>query len=101
MREIFKNQKLNSNFFGGLYVLPDGVVKADMNAPAIGNIQRDNILGIMQNELISNTAWRLVRDSHPCDKCIYQFICPPLSNYEEEIGQINLCHIKNLNLINK
>ena len=74
--------------------MPDGVVKADMNAPAIGNIQFDNILDIIQNELISNTAWRRVRDSHPCDSCIYQFICPPLSNYERIIGQDNLCHMK-------
>lgn len=94
MREIFKNQKLNSNFFGGLYVLPDGTVKANMNAPAIGHIHVDNILDIIQNELINNTAWRLLRDSQPCDRCVYQFICPPPSNYEKIIGQNNLCHIK-------
>ena len=84
-----------------MYHVPHAGVNADMIAPAIGNGQKVNILDIIQNELISNTEWRLVRDSQPCDRCIYQFICPPLSNYEEAIGQTNLCHVKNLNLINK
>lgn len=101
MREIFKNKKLNSNFFGVLYILPNGIVKANMSTPAIGNIQEDSLLNIIQHELINNTSWRLIRDSQPCSQCIYQFICPPLSNYEEVIGQTDLCHIENLNLINK
>lgn len=95
MREIFRNQKLNSNSFGTLYVLPDGTVRANMNTSVLGNIAEDNILDIIYKELIENTAWRTIRDAHPCDKCIYQFICPAPSDYERAIGQYNLCHVKN------
>ena len=92
MREIFRNHKLNSNFFGTLYVLPDGTVKANMNTLALGNISKDDILDIIYKELTENTAWRVIRNSHPCDKCIYQFMCPAPSDYEKVIGQYNLCH---------
>ena len=93
MREIFRNQKLNSNFFGVLYILPDGTVKANLNAEALGNIKNDKVLELIYKEMIDNTAWRQVRDSKPCRSCNYQFFCPAPSNYETVIGKPNLCHI--------
>lgn len=94
MREIFRNQKLNSNFFGVLYILPDGSVKANMNTAVLGNIKEVTILDLIYKELIDNTAWRKVRDMQPCCKCVYQNICPSPSNYEIAIGRPNLCHVK-------
>lgn len=94
MREIFRNQKLNSNFFGTLYILPNGTIKANMNTPALGNIATDRLLDVVYKELIDNTAWRTIRDSKPCNKCVYQFLCPAPSDYERIIGQRNLCHIR-------
>lgn len=96
MREIFRNQKLNANFFGTLYVLPDGSVKANMNTPVLGNISTNELLDITYKELIDNTAWRTIRDSQPCNECIYHFFCPPPSDYERVIGRNNLCHVKSL-----
>lgn len=95
MREIFRNRKLNSNYFGTLYVLPDGTVKANMNTPALGNLAEDTVLDIIYKELIENTAWRITRNAHPCDKCIYQYMCPAPSDYERAIGRYNLCHVIN------
>ena len=92
MREIFRNQKLNANFFGSLHILPDGAVKACINTPAIGNIRTDSLMDLIFREMVENTAWRIVRDSKPCNDCIYQFICPPPSNYETVIGKPNLCN---------
>jgi len=93
VREIFRNQKLNSNFFGSLFILPDGSVKANMNASVIGSIRTDSLLSMIFREMVDNTAWRMIRNSQPCSKCIYQFICPAPSNYETAIGKPNLCHI--------
>lgn len=94
IREIFRNHKLNSNFFGSLFIFPDETVKANLNTPAIGNIKTDSILSLIYKEMLDNTSWRKVRDIHPCNECCYQFICPPPSNYEIAIGKPNLCHIK-------
>ena len=91
LREIFRNQKLNCNFFGTFFILTDGTVKANMNVPAIGNVKTDTLLKLIFKEMIDNTAWRKIRDSQPCSECLYQFICPPPSNYESVIGKPDLC----------
>jgi pseudo-rSAM protein len=93
IRKIFRNQKLNSNFFGTLYILPDGAVKANMNTETIGNIKQDTILELLYKEMSENTAWRKIRNSQPCDKCLYQYFCPAPSDYERVTGQLNLCNI--------
>ncbi len=94
-QKIFCNQKLNSNNFGKLYILPDGKVKANLNKNDIGNIHTDLLLRIIYEELITNTAWRNIRNSVPCTGCFYQHLCPPPSNYEIAIGKPNLCHMNN------
>jgi pseudo-rSAM protein len=80
MREIFKNQKLNSNFFGIRHVFPDGSVKANPNTATLGNMKTDKILDLVYQEMLDNTAWRMIRDSQSCKECLYQFICPSPSN---------------------
>jgi pseudo-rSAM protein len=93
MREIFRNQKLNANNFGILYILTDGSVKANINTSVLGNIKTKTILDLIYKELLENTAWRKIRDKQPCSNCIYQFICPSPSDYEKIIGMSNFCHI--------
>jgi pseudo-rSAM protein len=92
---IFTHQKMNTNFFGKLFIFPNGDVYANINSYAIGNIHKDTVLEIVNNEMKINTAWRKIRDTAPCLNCLYQFICPSPSNYELVIGKANLCSVKN------
>jgi pseudo-rSAM protein len=93
MREIFRNQKLNAKFFGILNILPDGAVKANMNAHELGNIKNDEILNLINKEMVENTAWRKIRNEKPCSRCLYQWLCPSPSGYEIAVGKPNLCHV--------
>jgi pseudo-rSAM protein len=93
MRQIFRNQKLNSNDFGSLTILPNGDVRANVNREKLGNVCESSILELLYKELIENTAWRKIRNEGVCKGCLYQFLCPPPSNYEVAIGKPNLCHI--------
>lgn len=93
MREIFRNQKLNANSFGSLYILPNGDIKANLNEETIGHIGKDRIIDVINHEMMQNTAWRKVRSSEPCQNCVYQYLCPPLSNYERALHRQNLCHV--------
>ena len=93
MREIFRNQKLNVNFFGSLYIFPNGEIKANFNEKTIGNLEKDKIIDVINYEMMQNTAWRKVRSANPCANCVYQYLCPPLSNYEKTLNKQNLCHI--------
>lgn len=93
MREIFRNQKLNANNFGSLYIFPNGEIKANVNEVTIGVLGENEILDVINNELLKNTAWRRVRSSEPCKDCVYQYLCPPPSNYEKVINRSNLCNV--------
>lgn len=93
MREIFRNQKLNANSFGSLYILPNGDIKANLNEETIGHLGKERIIDVINNEMMQNTAWRKVRSSEPCNNCVFQYLCPPLSNYERAIKRQNLCHV--------
>lgn len=95
MREIFRNQKLNANSFGSLYILPNGDIKANLNEETIGHLGKDRIIDVINHEMMQNTAWRKVRSSEPCQNCVYQYLCPPLSNYERLLHRQNLCHVLN------
>ena len=91
LREIFRNMKMNSNFFGMLYFFPDGKVRANSNTNILGDIQNEKIIDIIHREMIENTSWRKVRNNEICSKCLYQYLCPPPSNYERVLNTPNLC----------
>lgn len=94
MREIYRNQKLNANSFGSLFFLSNGEIKANLNERVIGNIYKDRIIDVIYTEMTQNTAWRKTRSEKPCKGCVYEHLCPPLSNYERVIKKPNLCHIQ-------
>jgi pseudo-rSAM protein len=90
-RRIFCNQALNSNFFGSLTILSNGDVTATMNTPVLGNIFTTSLLELITKELKQNTAWRKTRNEPPCNACLFQYLCPPISNYEMTFQRQNLC----------
>jgi pseudo-rSAM protein len=93
-RKIFCNQALNSNFFGGLTVFPNGDVAANTHSAILGNIKKAPLLEIITKELEQNTAWRKTRSEKPCNRCLYQYLCPPPSNYETAFQRMNLCAVQ-------
>lgn len=99
MREIFRNQKLNANNFGSLYIMPDGSIKAHMNGQTLGYVGKNELLDIIYKEIVINTAWRKVRDKEPCSQCVFQNLCPPTSSYETAIGRDNLCDVYNKTIV--
>ncbi|HBZ67977.1 MAG TPA: hypothetical protein DEO70_14175 [Bacteroidales bacterium] len=94
MRNIFCNQKLNANYFGGLNILADGSVKASMNTTPVGRFPKNSLLELVYNELIQNTAWRKVRDNETCRGCLFQYLCPPPGNYEHSLGKPDMCNVE-------
>jgi pseudo-rSAM protein len=92
-RNIFCNQALNSNDFGSLHIFPTGAVKANPTSDNLGNVRNLSIAELLTVEMDKNTAWRVIRNEKPCNRCLYQYLCPPPSNYETAIGKPNLCHV--------
>ncbi len=92
-REIFRNQKLNSNLFGHLYVLPNGKIFSNLADKPIGDFRTDKISKIVLSELSAGTIWRKTRDDVSCNSCIYKYLCPPPSEYEISMDYFHMCNI--------
>lgn len=92
-REVFIRQKLNIQDFGRLTVMNDGKVYSNPNHSAIGHIG-ETPHALVYREITEGSSWLRIRDQKPCCDCIYQWLCPSPSHYEDVIGKPNLCHIK-------
>ena len=95
MQEIMRNQVLNTHKFGKLFVASNGDVRAGsvLEAP-IGNLHTESIRRLVHKEMTEGKSWLHIRNRKPCCDCIYQWLCPPPSDYESVIGRPNLCYIK-------
>ena len=90
-QEIFSHQVLNTNDFGKLSMLPNGVIYANTFFDSIGGI-RDNIKQLIYKELKEGKSWRRTRDTLvPCCSCLYRYVCPSPSNYELVLEKSNMC----------
>ena len=92
MEEIFRNQKINSYFFGKIDILCDGNVLVCGSETPIGNIQNRTLTDIVSTELLQNNSWRLTRDLTKCSSCQFRFVCPPISTLETKIKN-PMCHL--------
>ena len=91
-REIFAHQSLNTNHYGTLTITPDGNIYSNLNDNSLGTI-KDSLYAVTFRELTEGNSWLRIRDQKPCCDCIYQWLCPSPSNYEDVIGKPNLCHV--------
>jgi pseudo-rSAM protein len=95
LKTIHTNQILNSNFFGKLFITPDGKIYENINGNCIGQINNSNLAEIVYNNILNGVYRFKTRSScNDCKDCYYTDICPLISNYEKLFGKNNLCHIK-------
>lgn len=91
-REIFSRMYINSYYYGRLFILPDGEIYSNLYDQPNGSLIYNSEKELMKNLISSNESWFKTRDAiEPCDKCVFQFICPPISNYEFALNRMNLC----------
>lgn len=95
-REIFARQAININYFGTLIVDIDGSVYGNLNEEPLGTMD-DGLYMLTYSEMTKGGSWLRIRNEKPCCDCLYQWLCPSPSNYEQVIGKPNLCHIKKTN----
>jgi pseudo-rSAM protein len=93
-RIIFAHQKLNTNFFGKIHLFSNGDINAHPLKEVLGNWKEDILVKILEKEMITNSAWRIIRDQPPCSDCLYQFLCPSPSDYEWVMKRNNLCNVQ-------
>lgn len=94
IKDFFSRQAMNIYDFGKINIMPNGDAYANLNFPTLGNIYTNNIYEIVHKEIVEGKSWFRIRNQAPCNDCIYQWLCPPPSNFEITIGRPNLCHVK-------
>ena len=94
IKDFFTRQIMNLYDYGKINIMPIGDVFANLNYPTLGNIYTDNLYEIVQKEIDEGQSWFRIRNQSPCNDCVFQWLCPPPSNYEIAIGRPNLCHVK-------
>lgn len=95
MQELFNNNNFNSLFMGKIIVDSDLHVYVSFAEKSIGDIKTLESIRTLLNKLYDdNSLWKMTRKSvSPCNTCIFNLICPPLSNYELIMKRNNLCNL--------
>lgn len=92
MKEIYANSVVNRSNFGRLTVLANGNIYANVNASRLGVLGKESVNDALYKELLYGKSWRRIRKHlEPCKRCIFESLCPPVSNYSFAIGKPNLC----------
>jgi len=92
---ILKNQYIDYLNFGKLYILSSGDIFSNLYQRRIGNYYYDSINAIIEKELTLGKSWLNVRKLvEPCRNCIYEILCPPISNYEYALNKFQICNLK-------
>jgi pseudo-rSAM protein len=94
IKDFFANQSMNIFDFGKINIMPNGDAYANINHPVLDNIYTHSIHEIVYKEMEEGKSWFRIRNQAPCNDCVYQWLCPPPSNYEIAIGRPNLCHVR-------
>jgi len=93
MREILANMAINTLDYGKLSINHHGIVYANNNFESIGNIYNNSLFQIIYKELSKGKSWRRIRNSMPCNDCLYQYLCPSPSNLELAIDKNTICNL--------
>lgn len=80
VKKITLNKLLNTNYWGKLYITSSGEVSSTYDSGVLGNILSNSIKEIVYKELTNeNSIWLHIRNNDKCGKCVFQYICPPIS----------------------
>jgi len=91
-KNLFARRTCNPIRFGGITVLPDGLVHASLHSPALGSLAEQSLGELLIREMEGGRDWLLARRRvTPCRTCVWHDLCPPVSDYERVIGRHDLC----------
>lgn len=92
-RQVMMQGVVNSNYFGALDILSNGEVFTDLSKPAVGSIYEESLHDIIYKELTVCRNWFNTRMKvSPCKSCLYKYLCPPPSKYENFLDSYKFCN---------
>ena len=100
-KKILLNGILNKNFFGNLIIDMNGDIRTDFSTNKLGNIDHSSIGSIIYDQLTNQGQWMFTRSKvAPCNTCVMNHLCPPISFQENYLRKFNMCTYKEENSCN-
>lgn len=94
--QIIRRETINPSQYGRLTILPSGDIYTSVNQSPIGHIGKDSFEDLLSSEALKNSTWfRLRQEVEPCRLCLFNRLCPPLTDMEYTLCRNNLCHVLN------
>jgi len=91
---INARKSYNTLNYGRLFIMSDQNIYSDLNDSPLGNPGRITLETAVVNELSQQGNWlKTRREVSPCNTCLFNSLCPPLSNFETFSGINNFCLI--------
>jgi pseudo-rSAM protein len=94
MGAISSRKAYNTLNYGHMFIASDKSIYSNLNGPALGKIGETTMDAAVISELSEYGNWlRVRRDAAPCKDCLFDSLCPPLSDFEYASGINNSCNI--------
>jgi pseudo-rSAM protein len=92
--QVYSRISVNESDFGRFIILPDGIIYANLNDPPAGELGSQRLEELIVKEMLEGVSWTRTRKSvAPCSRCLYYFLCPPVSSYELIMKRFNFCDV--------
>ncbi len=93
-RRILARGVLNPLHYGHLTIMANRHIYANINELKIAVLGMNTLYDVVHRAMGRSQSWHRARTRvKPCSQCVFQTLCPPISNYEHALGRNNLCHI--------
>ena len=94
MNDIYNRTHMNTFFWGKLIVDSDGDLFVSFMDDKLDNVNQVDVRYLLSTLTNDESLWkRLRRDVEICDQCLYNSLCPSISNYELAMNRYDLCKI--------
>jgi len=94
LANIRRNAVVNRVSFGTFVIRCNGDICASVHTSPLGNIRDCTLAEAAALELQRRSVWLRTRGSvAPCNECVFENLCPPLSRYEHAMKRNDLCRI--------
>jgi pseudo-rSAM protein len=92
--QVYSRISVNESDFGRFTIQPDGIIYANLNDPPAGQLGSQRLEELIVKEMLEGVSWTRTRKSvGPCNRCLYYFLCPPVSSYELIMKRFNFCDV--------
>lgn len=88
-RTIKINNLINSNFWGNIYLFPQGKVRYSLGCGQL--IEFHQLYEKYKNDFLNGSfEWTFIRNFSNCSTCIFQYLCPSPNYIETHLREKNL-----------